>query len=517
MIGAADVSKYEVSITKGAEAVTWTADDAAEKAELTGGGHAFDLADGTWTVTIDAYRLYDLDGEGGNPAAEYKAASGAASLTVTASGANTVSVTLNEIAGADWGTQKGIFSWNLTLPGGVTATVAKLGAINLTGTSGSIEAAAGIYDFTLILTQTATGLTTGVYETAYVFPGLETPAVFDFSHFIPATPPTLSWSTYSGSAWTQNAANKYTSTNKSHSSASWLRLTISGSASSTITVKMTASSESNYDWGYMSYLDGSASTLGYLYRVSGTTSQSYVYSVPAGNHYIYFGYTKDGIVSSNNDCVTVEVISIQGGVAGLTFGNNIPVSGTLAAVTGISGFSPVGSDFTITAYSDAACTTAISIVPATVGADWTWTLWVPAQPSQTVYFKAASSAWSYATSVSSAVTLGPEVKTGVAVPAPVLGTGKITFTFTGPGDENISVGTINPISWASDGSLTLTVATGYSSYEWYVDGVLVSGVTGNILTVQARDYEKKQHTVTVGVKKADGTPYTKIVTFTVGS
>ncbi|GHU71891.1 hypothetical protein FACS189450_08700 [Spirochaetia bacterium] len=386
MIGEADVSKYEVAITKGEETVTWTADDAAKKAELTGGGHSFDLEDGTWTLTIDAYRLYDLDGEGGNPAAEYKAASGEASLTVTAAGANTVSVTLNEIARTDWGTQKGIFSWNLTLPSGVTVKTAKLGTINLTGTSGSIEANAGIYDLTLILTQTATGLTAGVYETAYVFPGLETPAVFDFT-------PT----------------------------------------------------------------------------------------------------------------------------AGITFGNNIPVSGTLAAVTG-AGVSPAGSDFTITAYSDAACTTAISIAPVTVGADWTWTVWVPALPSQTAYFKASSSIWSFLSGgVSEAVTLGPEVKTGVVVPVPAIGTGKITFTFTGPADENISVGTITPISWASNGSLTLTVATVYSSYAWYVDGILVSGVTGNTLTINARDYEKKQHTVTVGVTKADGIPYTKVVTFTVGS
>jgi hypothetical protein len=140
MIGAAEVSKYEVSITKGEETVTWTADDAAEKAELTGGGHAFDLADGIWTVTIDAYRLYDLDGEDGNPAAEYKAVSGTASLTVTATGANTVSVTLNEIVETAWGTLKGIFSWSLTLPEGVTVTAAKLGAMDLTGTSGSVEA-----------------------------------------------------------------------------------------------------------------------------------------------------------------------------------------------------------------------------------------------------------------------------------------------------------------------------------------------------------------------------------------
>jgi uncharacterized protein YjdB len=97
------------------------------------------------------------------------------------------------------------------------------------------------------------------------------------------------------------------------------------------------------------------------------------------------------------------------------------------------------------------------------------------------------------------------------------GTGKITFTFTGPEDENISLGTNNTISWASNDSLTLTVADIYSSCEWYVDGILVSGETGNTLTLLARNYDKKQHTVTVRVKKADGTPYTKVVTFTVGS
>jgi hypothetical protein len=299
------------------------------------------------------------------------------------------------------------------------------------------------------------------------------------------------WSTYSGSAWTQNAINKYTSANKSDNSASWLRLTISAPANCTVTVRITASSESNYDFGYMSSLDGSASTASYVYRVSGTSSQSYVYSVPAGNHYIYFGYTKDGNTSSNNDCVTVEVLSVQGGTTttGITFGNNIPVSGTLAPLTG-AGVSPAGSDFTIMAYSDAACSTAISIVPATVGTDWTWTVWVPAQPSQTAYFKAASSTWSLAPGgVSEAVTLGPEVKTGVSVPAPVFSDLAGTVSISG---NAIVTHTLTALTGSLGG-------TGVLSYQWIREETDIAGATGETYTLVTAD---QGSTIKVRVSRA---------------
>jgi hypothetical protein len=291
MIGAADVSKYVVTITKDGETVIWTADDAAEKAELAGSGHAFELSNGTWTVVVDAYRWYDLNKDTiQDTGEEYKAASGAASLIVTIDGSNTASVTLNEIPRADWEGLKGIFRWNLTLPEGVAIKTAQFGSINLSGTSGFIEANAGIYDFSLILAETATGMSAGVYETACIFPGLETPAIFDFTN----------------------------------------------------------------------------------------------------------------------------------GTYNLIFAESIPVSGTLDTVTG-PGVNPAGTEFTITAYSDAACTTAISIAPAAVGADWTWMVWVPAKSSQTAYFKAGSTVWQLASGgVSDAVVLGPEIKTGVSVPAPAI-------------------------------------------------------------------------------------------------
>jgi hypothetical protein len=374
-----------------------------------------------------------------------------------------------------------------------------VGLTTFTGTLTPVNA--GYYLIKVILTDG--DKTAGDSDVVHIYKDLTTDAVFSFgaADFTEAATygislsetetavPTLSWSTFTGSAWTQTAADKYTSANKSDSSASWLKLTISTTTSCTVAARMTASSESNYDWGYMSNLDGSASISSVIYQVSGTSSESYAYSVPAGDHDIYFGYVKDGSESHNNDCVTVEVVSIQSAAVGITFGNNIPVSGTLAPVTGT-----VGSDFTITAYSDAACTTAISTAPVTVGADWTWTLWIPARPSQTAYFKTASSTWSLTSGgVSEAVTLGPEVKTGVAVPAPVITSlgGAVTL------DGEALVG--NTLTAVTSG---LTGQSGTIHYQWKAGGNAV-GTDSDSYPVTAADLGKSI-TVTVTSSRNSG-------------
>jgi len=325
MINETDVSKYEVSITKeGLEGEFWTAESDADKKELEEGGHGFDLGDGTWTVTINAYRIFD--------GTEYLAGSGAANFTVKAAASNTVSVTITEIAKPGWNNLKGIFTWNLTLPDGVTIVAATLDGAGLNGESGSINKNAGIYQYSLILKETATGLTAGTYERVYIYPGLETPAVFNFA---------------------------------------------------------------NGDYK-------------------------------------------------------------------LVFGENIPVSGTLAAVTGTT-VSPEGTDFTITAYSDAACTQIISIAPAPVDSGWNWTAWIPAKPSQTVYFRALSLKWNLDPTggVSNAVVLTAEVKNGVLVPAPVIT--KLGGTVSISGEPFIG----NTLTAGTGG---LTGQGGPLSYQWKAGG-----------------------------------------------
>lgn len=71
-------------------------------------------------------------------------------------------------------------------------------------------------------------------------------------------------------------------------------------------VSLTASSE-GVDFGYATRLDAAQAIANYQIRVSGTSSQSYTYTIPAGTHTIHFGYVKDSSVSSRNDNVTVAV------------------------------------------------------------------------------------------------------------------------------------------------------------------------------------------------------------------
>jgi hypothetical protein len=127
----------------------------------------------------------------------------------------------------------------------------------------------------------------------------------------PGAPPSLEWSTYSGAVWSQSGVNKYTSTNKTHNSQSWLQLKITASADCSIMITMSASSEVGRDMGYMSKLNGGAGTSSYLARISGTAYHTDTYSVPAGSHYIYFGYVKNVSLSANNDNVIVQVMSID--------------------------------------------------------------------------------------------------------------------------------------------------------------------------------------------------------------
>ena len=79
-----------------------------------------------------------------------------------------------------------------------------------------------------------------------------------------------------------------------------------------IEIRMTASSEANYDFGYIgqldtSYSDASSIASNYLERVSGTESVSVYLSLTAGTHYIEVVYTKDGSSDKFEDCIRYKV------------------------------------------------------------------------------------------------------------------------------------------------------------------------------------------------------------------
>ena len=112
--------------------------------------------------------------------------------------------------------------------------------------------------------------------------------------------------------WTQEG-NVFTSDTITSNNATWAKIKFKTTAANTkITVKITASSEANYDWGYVCGLDADFSTTSYLAKVSGTNTQTVEIAVPKpGEHFFYVGYTKDVSGDKNNDNTVVEIISVS--------------------------------------------------------------------------------------------------------------------------------------------------------------------------------------------------------------
>lgn len=112
--------------------------------------------------------------------------------------------------------------------------------------------------------------------------------------------------------WAQSG-NTFTSNKIKASTSTWAKIIFKTYVANTvITVKITASSEARYDWGYVCGLDKAYSTSDYLARVSGTDSQTVEITVPTmGEHYFYVGYTKDRSGDNNNDNTVVEIISVS--------------------------------------------------------------------------------------------------------------------------------------------------------------------------------------------------------------
>jgi hypothetical protein len=167
-------SRYELTLTKpGSEPVT------PDATGIDGAGVEVRLEPGEWTATVNAYRQFTVSG---GTLSEYLAAKGGASLTVTAGGTNTETVTVKPVAFAEANGVKGIFSWDITLPGGLSGAKLRLGEANtvnlLETASGSVEIDAGAYH--LFITLEKDGLNAGLYEWVYIYPGLESQAAFNF-------------------------------------------------------------------------------------------------------------------------------------------------------------------------------------------------------------------------------------------------------------------------------------------------------------------------------------------------
>ena len=90
----------------------------------------------------------------------------------------------------------------------------------------------------------------------------------------------------------------------------WGRVQFSANAGDIIKVTIRASSEANYDFGYLSPLDDDTqSTSNYAAKVSGTQSSTVSFVIPStGVHFFYIGYKKDSSQSRNDDTVYVDSV-----------------------------------------------------------------------------------------------------------------------------------------------------------------------------------------------------------------
>jgi hypothetical protein len=80
-----------------------------------------------------------------------------------------------------------------------------------------------------------------------------------------------------------------------------------------IIVQLDVSSESGYDYAFISTLDNDSATYssGYYTRISGTESVTAAIPVPtAGSHFIEIGYQKDGWQFSGSDCAWFKVFDL---------------------------------------------------------------------------------------------------------------------------------------------------------------------------------------------------------------
>jgi hypothetical protein len=176
MPSAPTFSRYELTFTRAGGTSVSVPQDKANG--LKTGAVQVELAPGQWTVTVKAYQTLTA-----SEATTYQAAEGSSTFQVSAGQPSAVTVAINPLAIDAANMPPGVFSFNITLPAGVSAAELSLdgsAAINLkTTASDSRELAAGIHD--LLITLEKDGLFTGLYELVYIYPGLESKAELDLS------------------------------------------------------------------------------------------------------------------------------------------------------------------------------------------------------------------------------------------------------------------------------------------------------------------------------------------------
>jgi hypothetical protein len=197
-------SRYELDFTNGDTTIS-----APDTSGITGAGVSQELTAGTWTVTVRAYRNFTPTN---GTETEYLAARGSVSITVTGWQVLPVTVPLTPVPVTDT-TVKGIFTYKVTFPDGVTAAYLTIGSgepVALTsGQAVSVEQDPGYYDFFITLRKGP--LSAGTAEKVHIYSGLESQAEFTFEDVDFVQPVPLSYNTWAeGNLTADGQVNWYT-------------------------------------------------------------------------------------------------------------------------------------------------------------------------------------------------------------------------------------------------------------------------------------------------------------------
>jgi hypothetical protein len=124
----------------------------------------------------------------------------------------------------------------------------------------------------------------------------------------------ITYSSISGDTWTLQSDERRKSPAISSNGVTKARVSFTSTAADAyITIALDVSSESGYDFAFISTLDNASATYNSGYytgsRISGTQSVSISIPVPTeGSHFVDIGYRKDGAVSTGSDCAWFKVI-----------------------------------------------------------------------------------------------------------------------------------------------------------------------------------------------------------------
>jgi uncharacterized repeat protein (TIGR02543 family) len=140
----------------------------------------------------------------------------------------------------------------------------------------------------------------------------------------------ITYNYVSGGTWTLQSDGRRKSPSISHSSVTKSRVSFtSTAANASISIQLSVSSESGYDFAFISTLDNSSATYtsGYYTgsRISGTQSVTVTIPVPtAGSHFIDIGYRKDSGYSSGSDCAWFKVTTSSSSAPVVVGAENMP-------------------------------------------------------------------------------------------------------------------------------------------------------------------------------------------------